>query len=377
MNQIERYVERLLAESTPDKPLWNIEKIAEGKINGWNYIDGCMMIALLNMYRITGQKRYYEFAENFLDYYVFEDGSLRGFQEEDYNLDNICEGRVLFDVYRMSGKEKYRRAIETLYGQIQRQPRTCEGNFWHKAIYPNQVWLDGLYMAQVFYSKYTAEFENGEHFDDILNQFRTVRAKMYDPETGLYRHGYDSSKTAFWCLENGCSRNPWLRSLGWFSAALIDVTDNVPEEGFRAEMTAIARELAQNLLPYIDQDSGMLWQVPNQIGREGNYPETSGSAMVAYFYLKGARLGLLDKSYAPVGAKIFQSICDRYLTETDGKLNLGGICLVAGLGPENNRRRDGTYEYYISEPIVENDAKGLAPFLMCYTELLLSEKEEN
>ena len=377
MNNIERYVERIMAESTPDKPLWNIEKIHQGKINGWNYIDGCMMIALLNMYKITGEKRYYDFAENFLDYYVFEDGSLRGFEEADYNLDNICEGRVLFDVYKMSGKEKYRKAIETLYGQILRQPRTFEGNFWHKAIYPNQVWLDGLYMAQVFYSKYTAEFENGAHYDDILNQFRTVRAKMYDPATGLYRHGYDASKTAFWAGEDGCSRNPWLRSLGWFSAALIDVTDNVDSADFRAEMTTIAKELAENLLPYIDAESGMLWQVPNQIGREGNYPETSGSAMVAYFYLKGARLGILDKSYAPVGEKIFQSICDRYLTETDGKLNLGGICLVAGLGPENNRRRDGTYEYYISEPIVENDAKGLAPFVMCYTELLLSKKEEN
>ena len=377
MNNIERYVERIMAESTPDKPLWNIEKIAEGKINGWNYIDGCMMIALLNMHKITGQERYYEFAENFLDYYVFEDGSLRGFKEEDYNLDNICEGRVLFDVYKMSGKEKYRKAIETLYGQIQRQPRTHEGNFWHKAIYPNQVWLDGLYMAQVFYSKYTAEFENGAHYDDILNQFRNVRARMYDPATGLYRHGYDASKTAFWAGEDGCSLNPWLRSLGWFSAALIDVTADVDRADFRAEMSAIAQELAKNLLPYIDADSGMLWQVPNQIGREGNYPETSGSAMVAYFYLKGARLGILDKSYAAVGEKIFQSICDRYLTETDGKLNLGGICLVAGLGPENNRRRDGTYEYYISEPIVENDAKGLAPFLMCYTELLLSKKEEN
>lgn len=365
-----------MAESTPDKPLWNIEKIAEGKINGWNYIDGCMMIALLNMHKITGQSRYYEFAENFLDYYVFEDGSLRGFKEEEYNLDNICEGRVLFDVYKMSGKEKYRKAIETLYGQIQRQPRTCEGNFWHKAIYPNQVWLDGLYMAQVFYSKYTAEFEGGKHYDDILNQFRNVRAKMFDPETGLYRHGYDASKTAFWCLENGCSRNPWLRSLGWFSAALIDVTDNVDDPDFRKEMMIIAAELAKNLLPYIDEETGMLWQVPNQIGREGNYPETSGSAMVAYFYLKGARLGILDASYAPVGEKIFNAICDRYLTETDGKLNLGGICLVAGLGPENNRRRDGTYEYYISEPIVENDAKGLAPFLMAYTELLLSQKEE-
>ena len=129
--------------------------------------------------------------------------------------------------------------------------------------------------------------------------------------------------------------------------------------------------LAKNLLSYIDADANMLWQVPNQPGREGNYPETSGSAMVAYFYLKGARLGMLDASYAEVGARIFHAICKRYLSETDGKLNLGGICLVAGLGPENNRRRDGSYEYYISEPIVENDAKGLAPFLMCYTELLL------
>ena len=375
MNHIEAYVERLLSESTPDKPLWNIEKIKEGKINGWNYIDGCMMIALLNLHKITGQSRYYEFAENFLDYYVFEDGSLRGFNEEEYNLDNICEGRVLFDVYAMSGKEKYRKAIETLYGQILRQPRTHEGNFWHKAIYPNQVWLDGLYMAQVFYARYTTEMEGGKNYDDIRRQFRTVREKMFDPATGLYRHGYDASKTAFWAGENGCSLNPWLRSLGWFSAALVDVTTEVKDDPeFIAEMTGIAKELAQNLLPYIDQESGMLWQVPNQIGREGNYPETSGSSMVAYFYLKGARLGILDASYAEVGAKIFQSICDRYLTETNGKLNLGGICLVAGLGPENNRRRDGTYEYYISEPIVENDAKGLAPFLMCYTELLQAKK---
>ena len=375
MNNIEAYVERLLSESTPDKPLWNIEKIKEGKINGWNYIDGCMMIALLNMHKITGQSRYYEFAENFLDYYVFEDGSLRGFNEEEYNLDNICEGRVLFDVYAMSGKEKYRKAIETLYGQILRQPRTHEGNFWHKAIYPNQVWLDGLYMAQVFYARYTTEMEGGKNYDDIRRQFRTVREKMFDPATGLYRHGYDASKTAFWAGEDGCSLNPWLRSLGWFSAALIDVTTEVKDDPeFIAEMTGIAKELAQNLLPYIDQESGMLWQVPNQVGREGNYPETSGSSMVAYFYLKGARLGILDESYAEVGAKIFQAICDRYLTETDGKLNLGGICLVAGLGPENNRRRDGTYEYYISEPIVENDAKGLAPFLMCYTELLQAKK---
>ena len=228
-------------------------------------------------------------------------------------------------------------------------------------------------MAQVFYARYTTEMENGRGYDDIRNQFKTVRARMYDPETGLYRHGYDASKTAFWADEKGLSMNPWLRSLGWFSAALIDVTAEIApgHEDFREEMTAIARELAANLLPYIDDETNMLYQVPNQIGREGNYPETSGSAMIAYFYLKGARMGMLDEKYAAIGEKIFLSICRRYLSETDGKLNLGGICLVAGLGPENNRRRDGTYAYYISEPVVENDAKGLAPFLMCYTELLL------
>jgi len=379
MNMIERYVERMMTESTPEKPLWNIEKIKEGKINGWNYIDGCMMIALLNLHRITGESRYYQFAEHFLDHYVFEDGSLRGYKEEDYNLDNICEGRVLFDVYRLSGKEKYRKAIDTLYGQLLRQPRTHEGNFWHKQIYPHQVWLDGLYMAQVFYARYTTAMENCRGYEDIRQQFRTVRERMFDESTGLYRHGYDASKTAFWAdPETGTSRNPWLRSLGWFSAALIDVTAEIApgHEDFREEMTVIARELAQNLLRYIDPETNMLWQGPGQSGRKGNYPETSGSAMVAYFYLKGARLGMLDASYADVGAKIFLAICKRYLSERDGQLNLGGICLVAGLGPENNRRRDGSYEYYISEPVVENDAKGLAPFLMCYTELLMAGRGE-
>ncbi len=374
MNTIERYVERVMADSTPSTPLWNIEKIKEGKINGWNYIDGCMMISLLNLYAITGEKRYFDFVDNFIDFYVHDDGSLLGYSEEDYNLDNICEGRVLFDLYNATGKEKYRKAIEILHGQLLRQPRTVEGNFWHKAIYPNQVWLDGLYMAQVFYTRYTTEFENCAGYDDIRRQFHTVREKMFDPETGLYRHGYDASKKAFWAGEDGKSKNPWLRSLGWFAAALVDVISYIApgHDDFKDEIISIARELAQNLIPYIDTKTGMLYQVPNQVGREGNYPETSGSAMVAYFFLKGARLGILDYSCCPRGAAIFQSICDRYLTERDGKLNLGGICLVAGLGPENNRRRDGSFEYYISEPVVENDAKGVAPFLMCYTEHLLS-----
>lgn len=376
MNSIERFVERMMTESTPDRPLWNIEKIQQGKINGWNYIDGCMMIALLSLYEITGERRYYDFVERFLSYYVAEDGALLGYREEDYNLDNLCEGRPLFDLFRLSGKEKYARAIQRLYGQIQRQPRTEEGSFWHKAIYPNQVWLDGLFMAQVFYTRCALEHGSQKELDDILRQFRTVRRRMRNPQTGLYRHGYDASGKAFWAGEDGCSQNPWLRSLGWFSAALADVIDYLPEDqtAMRQELSEMAVELAGSLLPYLDRESGMFFQVPDQAGREGNYPETSGSAMAAYFYLKGARLGILEGAYASRGESIFRSICSRYLTERDGKLNLGGICLVAGLGPEDNRRRDGSYEYYISEPVVENDAKGLAPFLLCYTELLHTSK---
>lgn len=374
MNIIERYIEQILAGSTPEKPLWNIEKLRQGKINGWNYIDGCMMVALLNLQKRSADPRYFRFVEGFLDFYVGENGAILGYQEEDYNLDNLCEGRPLFDVWKATGKEKYRQAIETLHGQLLRQPRTAQGNFWHKAIYPNQVWLDGLYMAQVFYARYTAEFEDGAGFEDIERQFGTVRERMYDPDTGLYRHGWDASGKAFWAGADGRSRNPWLRSLGWFAAALVDVYEYTPpgQESLRALLARLARELAPGLERYVDPASGMLWQVPDQIGQAGNYPETSGSAMAAYFFLKGARLGILDGRCAPVGADIFRSICRRYLTERDQKLNLGGICLVAGLGPEDNRRRDGSYEYYISEPVVENDAKGLAPFLMCYTELLRS-----
>ncbi len=373
MKIIESYIERLMNDSSPDKPLWNIEKIQQGKINGWNYIDGCMMIALLNLWKITGERRYFDFAENFLSYYVFDDGSMRGYSEEEYNLDNICEGRVLFDVYRETGKEKYRKAIDALYGQLLRQPRTHEGSFWHKQIYPDQVWLDGLYMAQVFYTRYTTEFGDCADYDDIRRQFAIVRQRMFDGEKGLYRHGYDASRKAFWAdKETGCSKNAWLRSLGWFSVALVDVISYIApgNDQFVAELTAIARELAANLMKYLDDSIGMFYQVPDLPEREGNYPETSGSAMIAYFFLKGARIGVLDGDFAAVGEKVFSSICERCLTERDGKLNLGGICLVAGLGPENNTRRDGSFEYYMSEPVVENDAKGVAPFLMCYTEIL-------
>ena len=366
--RIDAYVFQLIERSTPERTAWNLEKIREGKKVSWNYIDGCMLNCLLELSRITGDGRYAAFVERVAEHFVAEDGSIRTLQPEKANLDDINEGRILFEMYQKTGNQKYRLAADRLRQMLRDQPRTYEGNFWHKAIYPNQVWLDGIYMAQPFYALYEKNFGSGD-YSDIIRQIETVRARMYSPEKGLYYHGYDASKTAFWAdPETGCSRNFWLRSLGWFSVALADLMEILPEAD-RAPLAAIFTELMENLRAYADPETGMYWQVPDQPGREGNYLETSGSAMLSYAMLKGARLGLLAPEFRSLGDKTFHGILDRYLRFTDDGLDLGGICLVAGLGPENNRRRDGSYEYYISEPVVRNDAKGVAPFVLAYTEI--------
>ena len=367
--KIDAFILRLVEESTPERTAWNMEKIREGKPASWNYIDGCMLTALMEMEAITGDRRYFDFVKAVVGHFVGEDGSIRTFKPEDHNLDDINEGRVLFALYDRTGEEKYRRAADFLRSRLAEQPRTREGNFWHKAIYPNQVWLDGIYMAQPFYALYEKHFGGGD-FADTVGQIETVRARMFSREKGLYFHGYDASKTAFWAdRETGCSQNFWLRSLGWFAVALADLLDILPPGAQRDRLERIFTELMASAGRCADQETGLYWQVPDQGGREGNYLETSGSAMMAYAMLKGARLGALEKEYAAKGQKTFDGILEKYLTFTGNGLNLGGICLVAGLGPENNRRRDGSYEYYISEPVVENDAKGVAPFVLAYTEV--------
>lgn len=368
---IDKYIDRLIDETKPEAPIWNIENIRLGKKPAWNYIDGCMMTSLYTIYKQTGDKKYLDFIDKFVDYYVFDDGTIRGYKLEAYNLDNLNEGRILFDLYKETGKEKYAKAIELLHRQIVEQPRTEYGNFWHKAIYPNQVWLDGMYMSEVFYTRYVAEVGDGD-FSEIVRQFESVFEHMYDKKKRLYYHGWDCSKQAFWAdKQTGLSKNFWLRSIGWYCVALIDVLSYLPE-GAVAEkkaLGAIFKATIEGLERYIDPETNMFWQVVDHIGREGNYAETSGSSMIAYAMMKGARLGYADKRFAEVGKSVFNGICEEYLKETDGKLNLGGICLVAGLGPDNNPRRDGSYEYYISEPVVENDAKGTGPFVMAYTEI--------
>ena len=367
---IEQYILELIRRSTPRRTAWNLEKIREGRDVSWNYIDGCMLTALLAMSEITGDDRYAAFVEEVADSFVREDGGIDTFDPEKRALDDYNEGRILFPMYARTENEKYRKAAEMLRRCLGEQPRTAEGNFWHKKIYPDQVWLDGTYMALPFLAMYENTFGDGE-IRDIMEQLRVVRRRMRDPKTGLYYHGYDASRKAFWAdPETGLSRNFWLRAIGWYSLALTDLAEILPkgmEE--RDELAETLRELAESISAYADPENGMYLQVVDQAGRVGNYPETSGSAMIACAMLKGARLGLLDESFREKGKKTFEGILNHFLRTRDGMIGLDNICLVAGLGPENNRRRDGSYEYYISEPVVSDDAKGSAPFVLCYTEI--------
>ncbi len=371
-DRVTQYLDYLIKNSTPDEPLWNIEKIRKGKKSGWNYIDGCMIKAVLELHDITGNKEYLEFADAFIDHKVREDGSIEGYSVDELNLDNINAGKTLFDLWEKTGRDKYRRAIDVVYSQIGKMPRTAEGSFWHKNIYPDQVWLDGLYMSQPFYMEYETRFNGCSGYDDIFRQFELTEKNMKDGRTGLYYHAYDSSRRAFWCDRvTGLSNNFWLRALGWFSMAMMDtlmVTDPSYKNGEPCErLKKQFTDLMEAMLRYQDP-SGMWHQVVNLGGIPENYLETSGSAIMAYTFLKGARAGLLPESFAEYGRKAYEGICDKYLTADEKGIHLGGICLVAGLGGKTNR--PGTFDYYMSEPVVCDDAKGVGPFLMAHGEMI-------
>ena len=377
MKILDNYIDQLLEKSTPQAPVWNIEKIKSGGKSTWNYIDGCMIKAVIELYHITGNKKYLEFADSFINYFVNEDGSIQSYDPKEYNLDNVNAGKTLFDLYKLTGREKYRKAIDTVYSQLKGQPRTSTGNFWHKMIYPNQIWMDGLYMAQPFYMQYEVEYNNKANCRDSYEQFLHVYDLMRDTRNGLYYHAYDDSREAFWCDPvTGLSDNFWLRALGWYAMALVDTMEVMPEEMAeeKARLGAVYKELIDAMLPYQDQESGMWYQVVNRGRIQPNYLETSGSAIFAYAIMKSVRLGYLDERYFAFGRKAFDGICEKYLSEENGELQLGGICLVAGLG--NKEMREGTFDYYMREPVVKNEAKGVAPLILAYIETMMREKAE-
>ena len=369
---LDEYIDYLMAHSDSGHPAWNLEMIRSGKSNKWNYIDGCMITGILELYEITGEARFLDFADRFLSGFVEENGHIRTYDPEEYSLDNVNPGKNLFLLYDLTGKEKYRKATERVRSQLSTMPRTPEGNFWHKLIYPNQVWLDGIYMALPFYMEYEKRFDAQKDCQDICQQIANVEIRMRDPETGLYYHGYDASRKMYWAdPDTGCSPNFWLRAEGWFILGLVDVLEIMKDLPMQAESVHLQHmllDLAKALSKYQDP-SGLWYQLIALPELEGNYLETSGTALISAALLKAVRLGFLPESFRAVGEKAFYGIVDHRLTKNaDGTPCVTGICLVAGLGGEQHR--DGSVAYYLSEPVVQNDAKGVGPLLLAYTEML-------
>ncbi|MDR2484246.1 MAG: glycoside hydrolase family 88 protein [Treponema sp.] len=339
----------------------------------WHYEHGLALQSIYMVGEKTGNSEYGRWVKAMYDTKIRADGTIGQYREDEYNLDMINPGKTLFRLYRDFGEEQYRAAIETLRGQLRRHPRTSGGGFWHKKIYPYQMWLDGLYMQGPFYAQYAAEYGTASDFEDITGQFILMEAKAADKETGLLYHAWDESKAQPWAHpDTGCSPHFWGRAMGWYSMALIDVLDFIPSDAAhhkqREDLRGIAKRLAEGILCFQDKQCGLWHQVLNKGGFEKNYLETSASAMFVYFLLKGIRTGVLSKE-AVKGAALaaYRGLLEQKITEDpSGELHLSGICAVAGLG--GNPYRDGSFEYYVGEPVVADDFKGVGPFILASLE---------
>ena len=328
----------------------------------WNYTTGLELLSFLNVYEACGDTAVLSYVNRWYDHIIADDGTvLGGYKKEKYNIDHVCPARTLLRLRKYCPSEKYDKAVENIFSQLQAQPRTEGGIFWHKQVYPNQVWLDGLYMGEPFYAEYAAATGQKGLFDDIAAQFKGAAAGTFDPASGLYRHAFDASREMFWADPvTGQSAHAWGRALGWYAMALADVLEVFPEDHpSRQELLDILIYILKTLPAFADKETGLWYQVLDCPGREGNYLEATASAMFTYVYLKAARLGWYDDGQA---AKRYKALVKRFIRrDKDGTISLTDCCAVAGLG--GKERRSGTFEYYIGEKIIDNDPKGVGPFI--------------
>ncbi len=335
----------------------------------WNYEQGLVFEAIYQVWKQTNNNKYIEYVKKNIDYYVMEDGSIKTYVLDNYNIDNVAPGRVLLHLYEITKLEKYKKAADTLLKQLKTHPRTSEGGFWHKKIYPNQMWLDGLYMAEPFYTEYSKTFGISENYNDIAKQYLLIHKNLYDSKTGLYYHGWDESKKQKWADSvKGTSPNFWGRSLGWFIMSLADVLDTFPKDhADRIKLENIFKNLAAAVLKYQDKDSKLWFQIVDKGEKKGNYIETSSSLMFIYSFAKGFNTGLLDKIYFDAAKEAFNKLEQNKIRISYNKMYLTNVCSVGGLG--GNPYRDGSFEYYISEPQRENDFKGYGVLILAANEL--------
>jgi len=345
--------------------------IDDAKKPKWDYVHALVLHSIEELYKKNPDARYKNYVRTYVDQFVQTDGSITTYEFDKYNIDLVLPGRLLFDVYETSKDEKYLKALQLIRKQLSEQPRTQSGGFWHKQIYPNQMWLDGLYMGEPFYAEYTAKFENGKSFDDIAKQFEIIQSKATDPKTGLLYHGWDESKQMPWAnKETGNSPNFWSRSLGWYVMALVDVLDYMPKDHpKRKELIKYLNNASEAILKFQDSKSGLWYQVTDKGGQKDNYLEASGSAMFAYAYAKGVNKGYLPAKFKKAANKAFDGLTTVLIkkVDEDGGITLTNCCQVAGLG--GNPYRDGSYEYYVNERKKDNDPKATGPFILAAIEL--------
>ncbi|MGV8826884.1 MAG: glycoside hydrolase family 88/105 protein [Breznakibacter sp.] len=336
----------------------------------WNYSTGLELYSFLKIYEKYGVQPVYDYVKAYADTMIHADGSIYGYEVEEYNIDHVNAGKLLFHLYDKTKDERYRKAADLLRSQMDTHPRTSEGGYWHKNVYPHQMWLDGLYMGAPFVAEYAQRFNRPSDFEDMVNQFLIVARHTYDPATKLYRHGWDESRQMHWADSiSGQSQHAWGRACGWFMMGMVDILEFIPQEtNGREALVEIFAGLAETLLEYRDPQSGVWYQVIDSPGREGNYLESSCSSMFAYAFLKGARLGYLPAKFKQEGEAAYRAVVKSFIkTNADGTVSLTDGCAVAGLGGKN--MRDGSFEYYIGEPVRDNDPKAIGPFIMAALEM--------
>ena len=347
-----------------------IDFIPVGKIK-WNYTTGLELLAMMEAAKEYDRPDFAAYAERYYDSIVQPDGSVISYAREKYNIDHVCPARPLFELYERTGETRYKQVIDTVFLQLQHHPRIAAGGFWHKQRYPQQMWLDGIYMGQPFYAEYVmreempVDAEAGKRYvDDIVNHYVCAARGTYVPETGLFCHAFDDVRAQFWCdKETGRSPHTWNRALGWYAMAIVETLQYLGVNEQTQPMIEILTHIADTLPRYADPKSGMWYQVVEFPGREGNYEESTGSIMYIYTMLKALRLGYLPESYRDAWMERYRQFVDRFLkVEEDGTISITSCCAVAGLDTEGTRR-DGTYEYYLSEPVRDNDPKATGPFI--------------
>jgi unsaturated rhamnogalacturonyl hydrolase len=369
------------ARASNDGRPWSV-RVAESVIKRnpqthrrWDYTQGVVLGAIERVALATNDRRMLDYVNANMSRWITPEGDITGYRLDEYNIDEVSQGRLLFGMLERTGEERYRLAANLLREQLRTHPRTPEGGFWHKHIYPEQMWLDGLYMGQPFFAQYARTFNEPAAFDDIARQFLLVARHTRDPRTGLMYHAWDYAKAQPWAdTATGLSQNFWGRAMGWYVLGVVETLEYFPEDHpDREAIIQTLRDAAEGIARVQDPVTGLWWDVMDQPNRAGNYLEASASSMFVYALARAARLGYVAPEYRRIAERGFDGLLSNLVRENaDGTVSLVNVVQVSGLGGNPRRDgspRDGSYGYYVSEPVVTDDYKGVGPFILAALEL--------